>query len=178
MDIHHKPSGEVKLCDLETRKGLYEAVTHMCSNQAHVTRAESVDVWYRRLEHAGYKVLRASVQCVHGVQGNDLEDMGECEACELRKSTRAPGKAILYEERGAAKPLERVFLDPAGPMKHRFIGRARCFVTSLDSYSGYSLVRFVAHKSEAGDPEMEMVCELKNLLNGSLRRLRAIFATL
>lgn len=35
-------------------------------------------------------------------------------------------------------------------------------------------MRLVAHKSEAGDAVMEMLCELNSLLNGSLQHLTSI----
>lgn len=47
-------------------------------------------------------------------------------------------------------------------------------MTLLDSCSGYSLVRFVARKSNAADTVIQMVRELDNLLNGSLRWLSSI----
>lgn len=40
MDLHHKTSDKVVTCGFETREGLLEAVTHMCSNAALVTRTD------------------------------------------------------------------------------------------------------------------------------------------
>lgn len=174
MDLHHKPSGEVKMCGIETGEGLYEAVAQVFLDQAHVAKTTSMNVWHRRLGHASNELLQASVQHMHGVEGTNFVEAGECEACELGKSRRAPRKAMAYEERGAAKPLERVFSDLVGSMKHSSIGRSRYFVTLLDSYSGYSIARFLARKSETGDAVVEMVHELENLLNGSLQRLTSI----
>lgn len=54
------------------------------------------------------------------------------------------------------------------------MGKSRYILTLLGSYSGHSLVRFVAPESEAGRAGLEMVCELENLMNGSLRRLTCI----
>lgn len=61
------------------------------------------------------------------------------------------------EEQGAATPLERVVSELVSLMKHSSIGRSRYFETLLESYSGYSIVRFLARKSETGNSVVEMV---------------------
>lgn len=59
------------------------------------------------------------------------------------KLTKMPRRSMPQDKRSAAKLLERVFSDLVGPMKHRFIDKSCYFVTLLDSYRGYSLVRFM-----------------------------------
>lgn len=96
------------------------------------------------------------------------------QACELGKSITVPRKPMACEDRGAPKILERVLSDLVDPMIHTSIGGLRYLLILLDSYSGYSLVRFVARKIEAGDAVIKMVRELEYLMNGSLRQLTSI----
>lgn len=74
----------------------------------------------------------------------------------------------------ARKPLERVFSDGIGPMLQPSIGGSRYFVTVLGSYSGYSRCILSLAKSDAGKAVLEMIRELKILLNGMLHHLVSI----
>lgn len=119
-------------------------------------------------------MLQSSVQYVNDAERSYVRDARECKACEMRKSTRVPRKAMEIEERGAAKPLERVCSDLVGPVMHCCIRGSRYFVILRDLYSGYYMVKFVTHRNEAGASVIMMARELENLLNGNLRRLTSI----
>lgn len=79
-----------------------------------------------------------------------------------------------HEDNGEPNATERVSSDLAGPMKLFSIGKSPNFVTLGNIYSGYSLLRFVAWRCDAGDAIMERMCELENLINGTLYSLKSI----
>lgn len=58
-------------------------------------------------------------------------------------------------------------------MQHSSIGRSIHFVTFLDSFSGYSMVRFFARKSEAAAAVIEVITKTENLLWSDAERLIA-----
>lgn len=140
MDLRHKPSIDVEMRGFERREELYEAVTRVCSNLALVANTDSVDMCHRRLGNSSFEVLRKLVEYGNGVSGSGFENVGESKACELEKLAKAASNSTSYEDPEVAKPLGRVLLDLASPMKYRSFGRRSYFVTLLDSCSGYSLV--------------------------------------
>lgn len=109
MDLHHESSCEVNMCGIETDKELYEAVTRICLDHAHVKKTMSVNVLHQRLGHSSEELLKASVHHVHAVKRTNLVQVPKCEAWELSKSRRPPRKVMEDKERGAARPLEMVF---------------------------------------------------------------------
>lgn len=136
MALFYKSLGRMMMCGFATREELYKAVTRVCSNLALVTRTKLSGLYYQRLGRASYVVLQKSAEHVHGVKRTKLEEVGECEACGMGKSTRVSKTTVLYEECEAAKLLEQVFSDLVDPMKHFSIGKSRYFVTLRNSYSG------------------------------------------
>lgn len=51
------------------------------------------------------------------------------------------------------------------PMKHQSVGRLKYFVTLLDRYSEYFLVRFVDRKSGRSEAVIEMTLRSENVFN-------------
>lgn len=144
--IWNKIIGNGEMYGFDTSKGLYDAVTRLCSNEVHFITTGSVDLWPQRLGYMSNKVLQKSAQYVNGINNGSLDIVGECKVYAFGKSTRKPRNAMLFEDCGAAKPLETVFSDLAGPMKHSSIWKSLYIVTLLDPYSGYPLVRFFGAK--------------------------------
>lgn len=99
---------------------------------------------------------------------------GDCEQCVFDKLVRAPRKEVEYKDKIAAKPLERVFTNVVGSMKHRSIGRSKYFVTLLDAGSEYSIVRSIHRNSEVGDAVVEMIQESKTLFNSKICHMTTI----
>lgn len=58
-----------------------------------------------------------------------------------------------------------MYSDVVGPGKCTSFGNSKYFVTLLNEYSTYSLVRFIRRKSTAEDPVAEMINVLENALN-------------
>lgn len=68
-------------------------------------------------------------------------------------------------------PLECVFTDLVGPMRHQSLVNSRYFVTLLDDFSGYSLVCFITCKSEAGERLIDMICEVEGLFERRVKNV-------
>lgn len=152
-DLYHKPLGKITMCGFETHEWLFKAVTRVCSNYALIFRTKPLGLYHRRLEHRMFVEPRESVEHVHGIKPSELKNIDKCETCELKKLSRVPRAAALYESREAAKPLEQVFLDCAGLMKHCELGRSRNLVSFLESYSSFSLLHFIRKKRKADEAE-------------------------
>lgn len=72
------------------------------------------------------------------------------------------------------KPLDRVYTDLADPIRQPSLGRARYFVTFLDSCSGFSLVKFLHRKRGAAETVIKMVQEVENLFHSRMKRRTTI----
>ena len=61
----------------------------------------------------------------------------------MNKAVRKPRKSVSLGEWKGSRPLRIVYSDVVGPMKHKSIGNSKYFVTLMDEYSGYSIVRLI-----------------------------------
>lgn len=57
----------------------------------------------------------------------------------------------------AFNPIESVFTDVVGTMKYSSIGVENYFVTLLDQYSRFSIIRLLSDKYEAGEAVRGMI---------------------
>lgn len=172
LSLFHKPSGEVKMVGIETNSGLYRAVVKVRQEEANVATNKTGVNWHERLGHCSRKTLQATLPHVNGIGEINEEEGKMCESCVLGKITRMPRKR--REGTGVTKPVERVYTDVIGPMRHQSIGKAKYFVTLLDEYSGYSMVRFMVRKNETAERLKEMICEMENLFTSKVKLLSCV----
>lgn len=59
----------------------------------------------------------------------------------------------------------------AGTMKILSLGGAKYFVSTLDEYSSYSFLCFLAEKNEAGEEAIDMIQKLENVFNEKIEML-------
>lgn len=156
MEPYRKPSGDAKMCVLETANGSYEVVARACVNEAYICQSEEAKVWHQRLDHVSSEVIQTSIPHVRGINRHGLTNKKNYGICKVGKSTRVPRKTAKNDGHEAEKALERVFSDVVGLIKHMSIGTSRYFDSVLDSYSGYSMVRFIGRKNEAVDAAIGM----------------------
>lgn len=62
-------------------------------------------------------------------------------------------------------PLRRLFSFSVGVIKYEPIRRAKYFVTVINTFSVYSLIRFIYPKSNADNARIDIVNKLKCLFN-------------
>lgn len=67
--------------------------------------------------------------------------------------------------------MKQFYTDEVGPIEHQSLEKYQYFVTLLNEYSGYSMVRIITRKSEAARCVVQMITALENILNDKLKLL-------
>lgn len=177
LRMTHKDSGKTALIAPETEGGLYEAlVSTSRHDRLHTVCATSDNtqpmerLWHRRVGHLSQNVLQKSSPIVTGLPKglNNLKDP-ICHSCASGKSIRQPRRTCITSN--SMRPLERVFTDIVGPIEPLSLSRARYYITLIDDFSGYSMVKFILRKSQAAEALPEMIKELSSLYEGTIKRL-------
>lgn len=68
--------------------------------------------------------------------------------------------------------MERLYTDLVEPMKHQSLGKSQYFITFLDEYSGYAMVRLI--KCGAAGSVSQMIIYLEKIFNDKLLNLNLI----
>ena len=137
-------------------------------NEANMTfpaKRENVELWHRRLGHAGNTKLHSAIKnkaiqgTKIGVKELQLEG-GLCEPCELAKAKRipVPNKSMPW----TTKRLQLVHSDICGPLTPRSLGGNNYFITFTDEFSQVSRVYFLKEKSQALDAFKDLVVSAEN----------------
>ena len=150
--------------------------------ETHVERAylaqpiETPELWHRRFGHLGYGSLSKLVRgdMVNGI-GVKAEEFNEektklCEPCELSKAHRGPYPPSTHTK--ATQPLHLVHMDVCGPMPTTSLGGNRYFATFLDDFTGLSVVRPVAHKSDVPEVVKQVITQLEARSGHRVRNVR------
>lgn len=173
LRIIHKRSGSVCLLAPETVDGLYEASVRVQKSESalsSVTPAESI--WHSRMGHVSPDRLLKTAAKVHGLDASlTRTTVPHCHSCALGKATRHQRISRPLSSSKAKAPLERVYTDVVGPISASTFGGARYFVTLLDEYSGYSMVRFMREKGDASERVKEMIKSMETGLSIRLGKL-------
>ena len=173
LKIIHKESGNVCLLALETKEGLYEADISVRKPKKALSSILKMDsVWHARLGHISDDRIHHTAFHVDGIDEAELPKMLKgCESCALGKSTRHARKPRDVANSIARSPLKRVYTDVVGPISVPTLGGAKYFVTLLDEYSGYSMVKFIKKKDAAADHVKDMIISMETLLNAHVETL-------
>ena len=171
--VHQKEDEEdIILTGIEQNaSGLYEAVLRAERPQAMTAAKEQVNIWHRRLGHAGKTILQGTLPLVKGIKIQTVGNMESCEPCAKGKSTRATRERASTDSRQSTQPLDLVHTDIVGPMQEESYGGARYFIPLYDDSSALSLVRFIRSKDEGPKVLKDMICELENTREGKVKRL-------
>lgn len=111
--------------------------------------------WHCRLGHINIKDLVESIKNgnIRGLNVCNIPKNFVCEICALNKLTRAP---FPKKSSRVANLLEVVHSDLCGPIKVPSLGKSLYFMTFIDEYSRYCVVKFLKHKNEALDAFKEI----------------------
>lgn len=63
----------------------------------------------------------------------------------------------------------RIYTDVTGPFRDESIGNFKYFVTLINNFSGYSVVKFINFKSDAAETVKDMMTSLENLCQKSTK---------
>ncbi len=131
-----------------------------------VRKAESPELWHRRLGHEGYENLAkmAEEELVSGVRvsGKAFREKKTlvCEPCILGKQTRESfPKELVLEE--STELLQLVHMDVCGPMPKASKGGSRYLATFLDDYSKLSVVQPLKKKSNVAAVTKRVLARLE-----------------
>ena len=103
----------------------------------------NIDLWHRRLGHLNKATVQKLLR--EGKLPEERADLRKvCHSCLEGKQTRSNFRGSLNE---AEKAGEVIFTDLAGPF-HQTKEGYRYFVTFIDSFSRYVVVRLLRNKSD------------------------------
>ena len=164
--ISIKKSGQVLAIAHSKEGDLYRLKTlpMRLDNAAHISSTSStasdirditpIKLWHDRLGHLnlGSMNLLSNQQLVQDfdiksiTKEADTQTVTQCEACIKGKAHRATMPSTATHR--ATTLLELVHSDVCGPMRSESIGGARYFVTFIDDYSRFTVVKVMKTKSE------------------------------
>ena len=141
---------------------------------AYAARAETPELWHRRLGHLGYDNLSKLQSMVTGINISPADiksaSTDTCTACTLGKQHRLPfGTSTTV----TSKPLELLHTDLCGPMPVTSHGGNSYFITLLDDHTGYSIVQPLRRKSDVADFLKATITMLERQTGHTVQRIRS-----
>lgn len=122
---------------------------------AFVVRNKNLNVLHYRVCHGSRNTIVQSRNVVKRCLKICPRIRDVCECCQPEKSTRQPRHPV--KESSIKSPLYGVFSQIVVLVSLPSFGGANYFITLLDEYSAYSIVRFVAQKYLAGEADIDMI---------------------
>lgn len=141
---------------------------------AYSARADTPNLWHRRLGHLGYDNLAKLTNMTTGINitPSDFKATSAepCDACILGKQHRLPfGTSTTI----TSKPLELLHTDLCGPMPIPSHGGNLYFITLLDDHTSYSVVAPLHRKSDAADFIKTTINLLERQTGNTVKRIRS-----
>src|SRR3984957_14053646 len=176
-------SGKVLACARRGEGNLYRLPIRPSVSTAYVGESSDVSpdvkLWHDRLGHLnldGMRLLNSGrlvkdfpPQKVPG--RSEVNVVTQCEACIKGKSHRAPMPQAATHR--ATKVLELVHSDVCGPIRTPSIGGAKYFVTFIDDYSRFVVVKSMKLKSEVMGHFTAYRSWAENVTNRRIKVLRS-----
>ena len=141
---------------------------------AYAARADTPQLWHRRLGHLGYDNLAKLTNMSTGINLTSADikttSADSCDACILGKQHRLPFNASTTI---TSKPLELLHTDLCGPMPVPSHGGNLYFITLLDDHTGYSLISPLRRKSDAAAFLKTSITMLERQTGYTVKRIRS-----
>ena len=141
---------------------------------AYAARADTPQLWHRRLGHLGYDNLAKLTNMSTGINLTSADikttSADSCDACILGKQHRLPFNASTTI---TSKPLELLHTDLCGPMPVPSHGGNLYFITLLDDHTGYSLISPLRRKSDAAAFLKTAITMLERQTGYTVKRIRS-----
>ena len=175
--------GKVIACARRGEGNLYRLPIRPIVNTAYVGQSANVDpdvkLWHDRLGHLNLDSMRLlnARQLVKDFPLQKVPDRSEvnvvtqCEGCVQGKSHRAAMPQAATHR--ATKSLELVHTDVCGPMRTPSLSGAKYFVTFIDDYSRFVVIKPMKHKSEVMQHFVEYRKLAENITNQRIKTLRS-----
>lgn len=118
---------------------------------------ECIHGWHRRLAHRNLDDIK---KLQPAIKLKDCECTDDCIACIKGKMVR--NQFPKQSTNPAKQRLDVVVSDVCGPMQTPSIGKSLYFVTFIDEFTRYSVVKFIKKKSDVFEKLQEFVEMCKN----------------
>ena len=137
---------------------------------------QTATLWHQRMGHLGYDALETLIKqdMVRGIQVPSEEfkraKQSACDTCELAKFRRPS-----FPDQGtrATTPLEIIHTDVWGPASTDAYNGSKYYVSYIDDYSGYSIVKPLHAKSDVCQTTMDVILLLENQTSLKVKVLRS-----
>lgn len=172
MELVHKPAGVFQMVKLETPEGLYWNVMQVHNGgQAQLAIAPGKSVLHSRVGHFTDSSLKNHIRHFRVKKDINVKNLEDCRSCAPSTAVRSSEHSTSIKNAKAAKLPGPIYSDLIGPVKQKPRRKAVYFATLLDSFSGYSLVRFICRRDGTTEAFINMVHELEGLPNISVRSM-------
>jgi transposase InsO family protein len=145
----------VTIGEANTMSGIY-MLYHEKERALKVTQ-ECIHGWHRRLAHRNLDDIK---KLQPAIKFKACECTDDCIACIKGKMTR--NQFPKHSTNPAKQRLDVVVSDVCGPIQTPSIGKSFYFVTFIDEYTRYSVVKFIKKKSDVFEKIQEFVEMCKN----------------
>ena len=165
------------LAEIPKGNGLYRTYTPHSESAAYAAKVSEVltiDELHRRLGHVGHDAARLLVEegLVKGVELDTESKPSFCHSCEWGKGHRKAVQRIREDERAAAVG-EEIHSDVWGPAPVETITHKEYFVSFTDDHSRYTIIYFMAKKSEVFEHYQAFEAWLNTQYNVQIKKLRS-----
>ncbi|GKC27428.1 retrovirus-related pol polyprotein from transposon TNT 1-94 [Tanacetum coccineum] len=129
-------------------------------------------LWHRRLSHLNFGALNhlARNGLVHGLPRLKFEKYHLCSVCAMGKSKKQSHKT--KSEDTNQEKLYLLHMDLCGPMRVASVNRKKYILVTVDDYSWFTWVKFLASKDEAPDFIIKFLRMIQVRLNATVRNIR------
>ncbi|MBW0564238.1 hypothetical protein O181_103953 [Austropuccinia psidii MF-1] len=127
---------------------------------ANLTKSSPNPPWHLCLGHPRNQVLKSL--------GLQPIDDNSCNSCAKGKMTALPLKGHFVE---VTKPLDCLHLDIVGPIPPPSTSGHRYFLTIVDQYTSYKIIRFLKNKSEVFDEFVSQKTLIENTQDRKVKRI-------
>lgn len=137
-----------------------------------VSRSIKTENWHRKMGHLNMRDLQECDRkgTVRGMKLDGLPNNFKCEICIRGKMTRSPFPKRLEK---SSELLEIIYSDVWGPARVESNGGAKYFVTFIDDFSGWCVIRLIKKKSEVFNQFKDFKISVENQTGKKIKYLQS-----
>jgi hypothetical protein len=170
-------STRVLLAEIPKEGGLYRTFTPHAESTGCVAKVVdllTIDELHRKLGHVGHDAARILVEkgLVKGIELDKESKPSFCASCEWGKGHRKAVQRVREDERATAVG-EEIHSDLWGPAPVETINHKEYFVSFTDDNSRYTVIYFLAKKSEVFASYLAFEAWLSTQYNVRIKKLRS-----
>ena len=130
----------------------------------------SMESWHSRMGHLNIKDLLKGRQSevISGIKIKNFEKMSKCEVCIRGKMTQKP---FPKKSERKTELLESIDSDICEPMRTESLGKARYFVTFIDNFSRWCVIKTIRNKNEVFQAFKEFKIFVERQTGGNIKSI-------